>query len=204
MAAMVEEEELLLQDQGRLDDAGRLKLISFMKKMPCLWSSGKFTKTEKNKAVKELEEEFNYEHTGEELMSVWKSMRASMLREVKRVFKQKEYKSSWKFYQCMLFLKPVLDKMCQKAEEWTDEEKRTLINYYNENPSLWNHKLKDYHDKARREVLLEKLRNALEDKYETKEIISTWNNLKTYYDKERLREEGSKVSGTGTSQVIYS
>ena len=204
MAAMVDEEELLLQDQGRLDDAGRLKLISFMKKMPCLWSSGKFTKTEKNKAVKELEEEFNYEHTGEELMSVWKSMRASMLREVKRVFKQKEYKSSWKFYQCMLFLKPVLDKMCQKAEEWTDEEKRTLINYYNENPSLWNHKLKDYHDKARREVLLEKLRNALEDKYETKEIISTWNNLKTYYDKERLREEGSKVSGTGTSQVIYS
>ena len=201
---MVDEEELLLQDQGRLDDAGRLKLISFMKKMPCLWSSGKFTKTEKNKAVKELEEEFNYEHTGEELMSVWKSMRASMLREVKRVFKQKEYKSSWKFYQCMLFLKPVLDKMCQKAEEWTDEEKRTLINYYNENPSLWNHKLKDYHDKARREVLVEKLRNALEDKYETKEIISTWNNLKTYYDKERLREEGSKVSGTGTSQVIYS
>ena len=204
MAAMVDEEELLLQDQGRLDDAGRLKLISFMKKMPCLWSSGRFTKTEKNKAVKELEEEFNYEHTGEELMSVWKSMRASMLREVKRVFKQKEYKSSWKFYQCMLFLKPVLDKMCQKAEEWTDEEKRTLINYYNENPSLWNHKLKDYHDKARREVLLEKLRNALEDKYDTKEIISTWNNLKTYYDKERLREEGSKVSGTGTSQVIYS
>ena len=204
MAAMVDEEELLLQDQGRLDDAGRLKLISFMKKMPCLWSSGKFTKTEKNEAVKELEEEFNYEHTGEELMSVWKSMRASMLREVKRVFKQKEYKSSWKFYQCMLFLKPVLDKMCQKAEEWTDEEKRTLINYYNENPSLWNHKLKDYHDKARREVLLEKLRNALEDKYETKEIISTWNNLKTYYDKERLREEGSKVSGTGASQVIYS
>ena len=173
MAAMVDEEELLLQDQARLDDAGRLKLISFMKKMPCFWSSGKFTKTEKNKAVKELEEEFNYEHTGEKLMSVWKSMRASMLREVKRVFKQKEYKSSWKFYQCMSFLKPVLDKMCQKAEEWTDEEKRTLINYYNENPSLWNHKLKDYHDKARREVLMEKLRNALEDKYETKEILDS-------------------------------
>ena len=41
----------------------------------------------------------------------------------------------------------------------------------------------------------------LGDKYSEKDIVCTWNNLKTYFEREKLREEGSKKSGTGTSQV---
>lgn len=34
-----------------------------------------------------------------------------------------------------------------------------------------------------------------------KELVACWSKLKTYFDRERMREEGSKVSGTGTSKV---
>ena len=124
-----------------------------------------------------------------------------MLREVKRSMKQKSYQSPWKFYGPLLFMKATLEKACQKSEEWSDDEKRTVINLYSANPSLWNHKLLDYHDKARRQVLLGDLQMELGDKYSEKDTVSTWNNLKTYFEREKLREEESKKTGTGTSQV---
>lgn len=101
----------------------------------------------------------------------------------------------------MLFLKPTLDKACEKAEEWPDEEKRSLINFYRQHEELWRHTLKDYHDRSRRQVLLGKLRDELNNKYTEKEIVATWNSIKTYFDREHLREKGSKTSGTGTLQV---
>ena len=41
-------------------------------------------------------------------------------------------------------------------------------------------------------------------KFTEKELVSTWNNIKTYFERERLRESGSKTSGAGTSKVIQS
>ena len=120
-----------------------------MKQKRCLWSQEKATKKEKQAALGELEDEFDYEYSNSELMSIWKSLRTSMLREVKRSMKQKNYQSLWKFYGPLLFMKATLEKACQKSKEWSDDEKRTVINFYSANPSLWNHKLQDYHDKAR-------------------------------------------------------
>ena len=107
-------------------------------------------------------------------------------------------KPTWRFYQALLFLQPTLDKSCEKSEEWSDEEKRNFYSQYHE---LWNHKLKDYHNKSRRTVLLAQVKEELQNRYEEKEIVAAWSNLKTYFDRERLREKGSKVSGAGTSQI---
>lgn len=101
----------------------------------------------------------------------------------------------------MAFFKPVLLRSCLKSEEWSNEEKRTVINFYNENPYLFQHRMKEYHDKPRRYVLLLKFEKLLKGKYSPKEIMSVCNNLKTYHDKEKLREEGSKKTGTGTTNV---
>ena len=148
-----------------------------------------------------LEKAFNLQYTSTELTSVWKSLRASMLREVKKQRKEPGVKSVCKFYQAMLFLKPTLDDACDKAEEWSEEGKRSLINFCNRNHELWNYKVMDYHDKTTREVLLTKLKEELNNKFPEKVIVATWNNLKTYYDRQRLREKGSKTSGACTSQV---
>ena len=190
-----------VSENNKLNDAERIKLVTLMKEKKCLWGNEKYSREEKQAALTELEEAFDLFYTSTELMSVWKSLRASMLREVKKQRKEPGSKSVWKFYQAMLFLKPTLEKACDKSEEWPEEEKRSLINFYNQNHELWNHKLRDYHDKAKRQVLLAKLREELENKYTDKEIVATWNHLKTYYDRELLREKGSKPSGTGTSQV---
>ena len=52
------------------------------------------------------------------------------------------------------------------------------------------------------QVLLQQLEEELNGKY-SEEILSTWNNMKTYFDRERLKEE--KIpSGSAASQVMLS
>lgn len=53
-------------------------------------------------------------------------------------------------------------------KDWSDEDKQTLINFYSQHPSLWNHRLKDYHDKARRQVLLKELEEELSGSFRRK------------------------------------
>ena len=103
-----------------------------------------------------------------------------MLREVKRIGKDTA-SSQWKYFNQMQFLRPSIER---SKPEWSDNEKHLLINFYNTNPSLWNHHLKDYHDRARRQVLLQQLAEQLAGKYTKKEIVTTWNNIKTYFDRE--------------------
>ena len=106
------DEELQIMDASEnitLNDAERVKLLAVMKEKKCLWGSEKYTRAEKQAALKELEEAFDSLHTSSELLSVWKSLRASMLREVKKMRKEPESRSTWKFYQALLFLKPTLD-----------------------------------------------------------------------------------------------
>ncbi len=81
-------------------------------------------------------------YTVTKLFAMWKSLRSSFLREIKRE-KENQTQSKWKFYKAMAFLKPALES---KTDEFSDKEKRVVINFYNENQSLWNHKLQDYHD----------------------------------------------------------
>ena len=40
-----------------------------------------------------------------------------------------------------------------------------LIDYYQSNPSLWNHNLGEYRDRDLRDILLEKLVDELDNRY---------------------------------------
>jgi len=85
-------EELQILDASEnitLNDAERVKLIAVMKEKKCLWGSEKYTRAEKQaKELKELEEAFDSLHISSELLSVWKSLRASMLRVVEKMRKE--------------------------------------------------------------------------------------------------------------------
>ena len=41
--------------------------------------------------------------------------------------------SQWKYFNQMQFLRPSIE---QSKPEWSNDEKRSLINFYNTNPSL--------------------------------------------------------------------
>jgi hypothetical protein len=79
-----------------------------------------------------------------------------------------------------------------------------LIEFYRENIALWNHHLVDYRDRNFREVLLDKLANELEGKFTIADIKQQWHNLVTTYKLEKQREDCSKSSGSGVSDVYSS
>ena len=67
--------------------------------------SKKAAKEQKETALKALEEHFDFNYTSDELVGVWKSLRACMLREVKRIGKDTA-SSQWKYFNQMQFLRP--------------------------------------------------------------------------------------------------
>ena len=91
-----EESEALEIIQGvHLDDIERLKLISFYRERPMLWDtsiklSRKSEKEQRESVLKEVEEHFAHHYTSSELVAVWKTLRASMLREIERLNKPGE------------------------------------------------------------------------------------------------------------------
>ena len=65
--------------EARLDDNDRRKLIAFYKEKPILWDtslnlSKKAAKEQKETALKNLEEHFDFNYTSDELVGVWKSL----------------------------------------------------------------------------------------------------------------------------------
>ena len=126
-----------------------IKLIKIFEGSPVSWDNncGKYGKTAKIEATCCLVKAFDNQYMASELFAIWRSLRASMLREVKWE-RENIIQFQWNFYSVLLFLKPALLCACSKSDEWSDEEKRVVINFYNENPSLWQHRMKDYHDKS--------------------------------------------------------
>ena len=176
MAAVLEVQEAILEDvteapesmveeSSRLSDEEKRLLIAAMKDKKCLWGSEKANKMEKKTALDDLVQVFAFKFTQADILAAWKSLRASTMREVKRKKNDATHQPTWKFYQPLLYLKPNLDKACEKAEDWQDDEKRTIISFYSQHNELWNHKLRDYHDKSRRLVLLTQLKDLLKSKY---------------------------------------
>ena len=100
--------------KARLDDNDRRKLMAFYKEKPILWDtslklSKKAAKEQKETALKDLEEHFDFNYTSDELVGVWKSLRACMLREVKRIGKDTA-SSQWKYFNQMQFPRPSIER----------------------------------------------------------------------------------------------
>ena len=91
----------------------------------------------------------------------------------------------------------------KEESEWTDEETEKLIDFYRANEQLWNHKLPSYRDRALKDLNYQAVCDILPNRKQDK-IKKQWNFLKTMFNREQKRDEGSKVSGTGTNAVYCS
>lgn len=91
----------------------------------------------------------------------------------------------------------------KEEKEWAPEEIEKLIDYYRENEELWNHSVPKYRDRQLKELNLKSLSTLLPGR-SVEEIKKEWTILKTIFSREVKREEGSKVSGTGTDSVYSS
>ena len=69
---------------------------------------------------------------------------------------------------------------------------------------MWNHNTTDYRDRNLRDSLLEKLVDEFDNKFKKEDIKQERHSLQVSYKREKAREEGSKTSGSGCSEVYYS
>ena len=82
-----------------------------------------------------------------------------------------------------------------------EQDRQQLIDYYKEHPMLWNSQLKDYRNRDLRRVNLDRLASQPDSCYSVEKIQQEWHNLATYFDRERMRMEGSKKSDAGSDEV---
>ena len=66
---------------------------------------------------------------------------------------------------------------------------------------FWNPHEKEYRNRDLKRMNLERLSEKLGSRYAVDKIQQEWHNLATYFDRERMRMEGSKNSGAGTDEV---
>ena len=191
------------ETSGKLCDKDKFVLLESLKEYPCLWNTSIPSykdKLKKVEASRQLASKFKI--NADELRKVLHSLRTSMTREIKRTQQTPSYVSRWKFFKSMDYLKDEILKSLnpEKPKSWTDNENEIIIKYYKENEFLWNHHLRDYKNRDKREIAMSKLQEELPNR-STQEIKSQWHALKTVFDREHGRVEGSKRSGAGTDSV---
>lgn len=113
-------------------------------------------------------------------------------------------KKQWKFCTALEFMKKDIEEDLKEKVEMTDEEKSSLIEFYKNSPQLWDPSLREYRDRDQRRALLEKLSLEYQNKYHIKTISETWQKLSAYYQREYVKQENSKKSGSGRDDVYVS
>ena len=82
--------------------------------------------------------------------------------------------------------------------------KKVLINFYQDNPALWNHGMLEYRDRNVRRALIQKLVEEFDEKFTEEDIKKEWNSLLTHYKREKQSENVSRSSGAGKDDVVNS
>lgn len=197
----------------RLSDEEKKTLILFYKENPPLWDGthpqNKCKRTKEELKVK-LVAQFDDLYQVDTLEKSFHSLRTSFLRELKKKAEHAESQEKdvplrkWKFMDEMEFLTQEINRE-KKKTNFSDIEIEELIEFYRDNPALWNHLSKDWRDRTLRGTLMEKLHEHYESKYTIDEIKQAWHNTLTQYKSEKLREDASKTkSGSGLSEVYIS
>ena len=78
-----------------------------------------------------------------------------------------------------------------------------MIEFNKQNEQLWNHNLPSYRDRNLKQLNYKKLNEILPG-HSQDDLNKQWHILKTIFYRELKREEGTKVSGTGTNCVYTS
>ena len=67
--------------------------------------------------------------------------------------------------RCYFFLEEEI-----KSAVFSGDEREILIDFYKNNPPLWNHRMEEYWNRDLRQALLNKLMGEFEEKFTTEEI----------------------------------
>ena len=209
---MLKREQFIMASK-RLSDEEKKTLLLFYKENPPLWDGT--NPYHKNKEMREklklkLAELFDDLYSVEHLDKAFHSLRASLLRELKKQNEHAESQESdvpikkWKFMDEMDFLVQEINRE-KKKTSFNENEMEEIIDFYRDNPALWNHLVTEYRDRTLREALMSKLRDQLDGKFSIEEIKAAWHNTLTHYKKEKVRKEASRTkSGSGLGELYIS
>ena len=156
----------------KLSDDEKIKLIQFYRDNAELWDSANpyYKNKEKRDELKQkMYEEFDGKFNAEHLEKCYHSLRSCMLREIKKVNSNGDTGKKWKFYDDMDFISNDGGKEKKKIQFSTDEMEQ-IIDYYRENPPLWNHHLAEYRNRDTREILMINLCKEFENKFTVADI----------------------------------
>ena len=195
--------KLVFNRESRLTDMVKKDLIIALKDCPSLWNTSLAIYKDKQKKVDDTRAlSQRFQMSVEDIKKVFHSRRTSMSRELKRMQLDGDYVSRWKFFKDMEFLKDEIIKSFDEknGKEWEDEEAETLIEFFKENSFLWDHHLETYRDRNLREVTLNKLVEILSGR-SVDDIKYQWHSLRTIFERENKRVDGSKRTGAGTDSV---
>ena len=182
---------------GRLTDSLKTEIILAFRDFPSLWNTSLAIYKDKQKKTEDTQVlASRFRMFVDELKKLLHSLRTSMTREIKRMRENKGFVSRWKFFKDMEYLKDEIVKSIDEkhGKEWDDMEVETLIDFYKEHTFLWDHHTEQYKDRNLRDVTLNKLLDMLSGRT-IEDFKSQWHSLKTIFDRENKREEGSKWSG---------
>ena len=112
-------------------------------------------------------------------------------------------KKKWKFYKKLKFLKEEIDK--PKKPQFNVDERELLIDFFKSHSSLWNHNADDCCHWNVHYSLLEKLVWCkFDNKFKKEDTKQELHSLEVIYKRGKAREEESKTSGSGCSEIYYS
>ena len=190
------------QEETKLSDEEKYKLIEFYKKNPELWVVNQgISRGQKSLKKDELLNEFEGKFQIESLEKAFHGLPTSFLREFKKYKERNLPKKPWKFYKSMLFLK---EEQVVRRAVFSVEEREILITFYQNNPVLWNHGMVEYRDRNIRCSLIQKLVEQFDEKFTEEDIKKEWNSLLTHYKREKQSEVTSRPSGAGTDDIFNS
>ena len=193
------------KQKKKLSEEEKNTLIWFYEINKPLWRSDSKFKDKEEKGVPrdEMIKPFDQTYLADFLEKTFHTLRTVFIREHKKIAAgQDPNKKKWKFYEKLELLKEEIDK--PKKPQFNVDERELLIDFFKSHPSLWNHNTTDHRDRKLRDSLLEKLVDEFDNKFKNKDIKQEWHSLQVSYKREKAREEESKTSGSGCSEVYYS
>ena len=218
----------LCLDEGtsdKMSDSDIMIMIKFYEDSPSLWNANLTeyrNKDRKNVLKGKLAGQFNWKYSIETLDKKMNSLKTSVRNKVKQKLNESDNVSEegdsarpkrpvkpWKFWSAFEFMRSEIEKEItrekeKKGSDFTQDEKVVLIEFYKNNPSLWNPLLKEYIDRDLRRLNFENLSKEFGEKYPPECISKEWHNLTTIYERERERHENSMKSGAGLEDVYNS
>uniref|UniRef100_UPI00358E8B50 uncharacterized protein n=1 Tax=Myxine glutinosa TaxID=7769 RepID=UPI00358E8B50 len=101
------------------------------------------------------------------------------------------------------------DAGCSTQFNWTVELENAVIDFFAENPCLWNHRRKDYYTREKRAQLLNYLCAQLGTRHQGSKLTvgalkARWKNMRTTFQREHKKVAMSRAFGMGPDNIYNS